>query len=616
MIRLEYNLKKDREIRESINYKVNTSLPTGYIFLQLQKESASQPLVNAYPSSLKYPISQNNKFKFIANKTYSQKKFYFNYNNQFILFETDIRINDSIEFDGSNLIKGHIIQKRKILRVFDEFVLKKSSQNVEFSEINVDFYNSVKEELPYKMQEVRIFEGDFKDEEDIVNGNLLFVGYVDDYVLTSETNFRKDATLKLSLLSPLALATKRYMSISGNYNTIELINLLFEPLINDGFTIKETNIVDKQISVNYFINTIEEIANDLSNKLNFFWYIDEYKQIYLIDITSLFSQMPVISFNNDSKIKGLYSITPKIENNNYFNTINIKNARVYCVGVSRSTSMNYPTNYFPILNNLTLNTDDDITFNSPIDMSITGLETLCSEQQTGNPSLIVLSLTGSNVNYNIGYYQGQGTLELPNGVVFDDEDTDGATIILKRDSMFKNLITGFTWKGGKVSLTEIWSDCMLKYQVFRMTDSIEIEKCKGIISDSGIVESTVDVNEKWFTKRELIDYCRNLISSNNNQISELEMCFDEDYGLKVGDLINVNMPRFFTKSTFIITSIQETIDSFKKDFVIEMANSNITENYINLFRSSKTQEDDEKYDILNIVEYSNEEIVERYEVVE
>lgn len=616
MIRLEYNLKKDREIRESINYKVNNSLPTGYIFLQLQKESASQPLINAYPSSLKYPISQNNNFKFIANKTYSQKKFYFNYNNQFILFETDIRINDSIEFDGSNLIKGHIIQKRKILRVFDEFVLKKSSQNVEFSEINVDFYNSVKEELPYKMQEVRIFEGDFKDEEDIVNGNLLFVGYVDDYVLTSETNFRKDATLKLSLLSPLALATKRYMSISGNYNTIELINLLFEPLINDGFTIKETNIVDKQISVNYFINTIEEIANDLSNKLNFFWYIDEYKQIYLIDITSLFSQMPVISFNNDSKIKGLYSITPKIENNNYFNTINIKNARVYCVGVSRSTSMNYPTNYFPILNNLTLNTDDDITFNSPIDMSITGLETLCSEQQTGNPSLIVLSLTGSNVNYNIGYYQGQGTLELPNGVVFDDEDTDGATIILKRDSMFKSLITGFTWKGSKVSLTEIWSDCMLKYQVFRMTDSIEIEKCKGIISESGIVESTVDVNEKWFTKRELIDYCRNLISSNNNQISELEMCFDEDYGFKVGDLINVNMPRFFTKSTFIITSIQETIDSFKKDFVIEMANSNITENYINLFRSSKTQEDDEKYDILNIVEYSNEEIVERYEVVE
>lgn len=616
MIRLEYNLKKDREIRESINYKVNTSLPTGYTFLQLQKESASQPLTNAYPLSLKYPISQNNNFKFIANKTYSQKKFYFNYNNQFIVFETDIRINDTIEFDGSNLIKGHIIQNRKILRVFDEFVLKKSSQNVEFSEIDVDFYNSVKEELPYKMQEVRIFEGDFKDEEDIVNGNLLFVGYVDDYELTSETNFREDATLKLSLLSPLALATKRYMSINGNYNTIELINLLFEPLINDGFTIKETNIVDKQISVNYFINTIEEIANDLSNKLNFFWYIDEYKQIYLIDITSLFSQMPVISFNNDSKIKGLYSITPKIENNNYFNTINIKNARVYCVGVSRSTSMNYPTNYFPILNNLTLNTDDDITFNSPIDMSITGLETLCSEQQTGNPSLIVLSLTGSNVNYNIGYYQGQGTLELPNGVVFDDEDTDGATIILKRDSMFKSLITGFTWKGGKVSLTEIWSDCMLKYQVFRMTDSIEIEKCKGIISDSGIVESTVDVNEKWFTKRELIDYCRNLISSNNNQISELEMCFDEDYGFKVGDLINVNMPRFFIKSTFIITSIQETIDSFKKDFVIEMANSNITENYIDLFRSSKTQEDDEKYDILNIVEYSNEEIVERYEVVE
>lgn len=613
MAYIEYNLKQDEQIIENINYTISESI-NNYTFLQFQKQNASYPSNSSYPSSTKYPVSQKKELKLIATQTYSSKKFYFNYNNQFVLFETNIRKNDILIFDGTTLTKETILENVKRLNLLDSFSLSKSSQNVEFSNLKVDFTDGIKEELPFVLQEIKIFDGIIENAE---TNKLLYTGFVDDYKLPEIKNFTERVFIELAVLSPMSLATKRYISLSGNYETVELINLLFEPLINDGFVLEKVDIDSKNIQVNYFVQTIESIANDLSNKLNFFWYIDENKKIYVINIEKMFNNYPNFEITEKEKIFGLQSITPTLQSNGYFNTINIKNARVYCTGVSRSTPMIYPTNYFSILNNLTLNTDDDVTFNSPVDMSITGLETLCSEQQTGNPSLIVLSLTGQNISYNIGYYKGQGVLELPNGIVFDDEDTDGATIILKRDSMFKNLITGFTWKGSRVSLTEIWSDCMLKYQVFKMINSTEIEKCKGIISESGVIETTIDVNEKWFTKRELIEYCRNMMSSNSNQITDVQLKIKNiDYDLKIGDLIRINMPKFMINDNFIITSIKSNYSLNSKDFTIDTKNSKLTESYIDLFRSTETQEDDEKYDISNIIEYSDEGIIESYEVVE
>lgn len=612
---LEYNLKKDESINEFINYTVSTEEPIDYKLLVFQKDKIVYPSSNLFASDLLIPIKNSNKIKFISNKNYGKDNFCFEYEGSYYLFNTTINNKNSLEFDGTILIKNYILEDKKRLRLLDSLSLKKSSQNVEFSTLKADFTDSIKEELPYSLQEIRIYDGKLENNRIVGEPKLLFTGFVDSCVLPSMNYYVLDRELEITLLSPMALTTKRYLSISGIYSTKEIIELLFEPLINDGFVLKSVNIIDTNIQVNYFLETIETIANDLSNKLNIFWYIDENKNIYILNILDLFNQYPKLILNETEKIEGLYSFTPTIEANNYFNTINIKNARVYCTGVSKSSGMIYPTNYFPILNNLTLNTDDEITFNSPIDMSITGLETLCSEQQTGNPSLIVLSLTGSNVNYNIGYYKGQGTLELPNGVVFDDQDTTNAKIILKRDSFFKSLITGFTWKGSNVSLTEIWSDCMLKYQVFKMMNSTEIEKCKGIISDSGIVEETIDVNESWFTKRELIEYCRGLITSNGNNTTDLELSFDVDYGLNVGDLISVNMPTLLTKGDFIITSIQNDIETNDSTFTVSLKNSKLTDNYIDLFRSTKTHDDDDKYDMSNIIEYADEGIVENYEVV-
>lgn len=613
MIYLEYNLKKNEELIEYVNYEVSSSIPEFYELIPMQKNKIIHPKKSIYSSNSLYPISINKNVSFISNYNLGTKNYYFEYNNKYYLFSTEIKKKNILTFDGNILKKNYVLENNKFLKLIDSITITKSSQNVEFSSLKVDFSNCIKEELPYALQEVRIWSGNQEKEPDKLN--LLYTGYVEDYKLPKMINYDDDVILELSILSPMSLTTKRYISLSGVYSSIKLMNLLFEPLINDGFILKEVNIVDKQIQVNYFLETIETIANDLSNKLNFFWYIDESKNILINNIESLFNQSPVIKIYGDDKIKGLYSFVPSIESNDYFNTINIKNARVYCTGFSTTHDIEYKSNQFPILKNLTLNTDDEIEFESPIDTSITGLETLCSERQTENQHLDVLYISSQNTDFLIGYSKGDNKLILPKNVVFDDDETTDAIIVLKRDSFFKSLITGFKWQGQKTNLNMVWSDSMLKYQTFKMMNSIEIEKCKGLISNSGIIEKTVDFNESWFTKKELIEYCRNLMSSNCNETSDLELSFDEDYGFNIGDLISVNKPKFMTSGDFIITSIQNSISTNNNDFVVKTKNSKLNDTYIDLFRSTKTHDDDEKYDISNIIEYTDEGIVERYGVI-
>ena len=73
--------------------------------------------------------------------------------------------------------------------------------------------------------------------------------------------------LEIDLLSPLAMATVRTVDAVGTYNLQPLIRELIQPLINDGFTLKEFNIGNNQITVNYLNETVESALNKLSNKL-------------------------------------------------------------------------------------------------------------------------------------------------------------------------------------------------------------------------------------------------------------------------------------------------------------------------------------------------------------
>lgn len=59
----------------------------------------------------------------------------------------------------------------------------------------------------------------------------------------SEGEFRE---LTLNLLSPLSMATNKVVTIIGTYKLKEVIERALNPLVLDGFEIKELNVRDGQ----------------------------------------------------------------------------------------------------------------------------------------------------------------------------------------------------------------------------------------------------------------------------------------------------------------------------------------------------------------------------------
>jgi hypothetical protein len=499
-------------------------------------------------------------------------------------------------------------ENKKILKALDSMTLTKSSEEVQFSNIKVDFTGSTANELPYNYQELRIWE--VGEDLDITKGELLYTGYMDGNNLPKMVNTIQDVTMEVSLLSPKAMATRRYVSANGTYYLEDLLRVVLEPLVEDGFVIKEINVGTHIKTANYFLETIETILNDLSNFYNFFWYINEKKGIYIRSIDYLMGQDAKMLI--EGKVENMMSIQPTVEAYDYFNTINIKNARVYCFGYTKDGYV-YGSNEYPITDTLIINQNDEVTFNNPIDLNPENLKKLCEEY--GRTTLSPFIALGSST-YQITYSKETNSLTIPSTIVYDGQDTTNASIVLKKDSFYDYLITGFKWLGSKTTFSYIQSDSMLKYQKVKLYDTNEIEKCKNIISKSGIIEEVIDVNAKWFTRKELIDYAKNLITSNGNQTTDIQIIFDKDKGLDVGDLLEVNMPEFLTEGKFVITSISEQHNANDDLYTIKLKNSKFQSNYLDLFRSTSSLENDANYDISTFANYSEESINEIIEVSE
>ena len=145
--------------------------------------------------------------------------------------------------------------------------------------------------MPYKYQEIQIRQA--KTEEDILkNYSVLFTGYLDSIDI-SEMKMRKEyREMTLTLLSPLKLATRRNVTLIGTYKLIEAIKRVIQPLIDDGFVLKEINVPDGQITTNFILETVENCMNNIGFKRNIFWNINERKEIYINSIDYLFGLAP------------------------------------------------------------------------------------------------------------------------------------------------------------------------------------------------------------------------------------------------------------------------------------------------------------------------------------
>ena len=492
----------------------------------------------------------------------------------------------------------------KKFKIVNSYTINTSSRQVTFTDINIDFTNRTLEDLPIKYQEAQIKKDD----------KVIYTGYVNSFTLPSmkqsDNEFRE---LEINLLSPMQMATNKVVTIIGTYKLEEVIRRALSPLLLDGFEIKELNVRDGQKTVNFLMQTTEFVMNSLSNTESLWWYIDENKQIYINSIDYQFGLLPKMTLTHNEKVDGLLSITPSVEAVNYANVINVKNARVYF-------SSWYYSHYDDKLNNKplfdarTLKKGDTIDFKYPVDIS----EDTIRAVKENDISTGVLEydnfyiLLGDYKEYYIALKDDKYIIS--NGIGFSEEDKK--IITLKRDDFFKNLITGFTYNGDtEVEILDLRSETALEYRTMKFINSQEIKLNKNKVTPSGVIEKTIDMNERWFFTDDLVSEVRNLMSNNSNQTNILTLEFDKNKNLNIGDIIRVNLPKFLTQGNYIITDIVFT-HSNVENWKIALRSSDVLENYIDLFREKEKQEIDDQIETVIISEYVEEKMNEIHEVVE
>ena len=485
----------------------------------------------------------------------------------------------------------------KNYRILNSIEIEKSSREVAYTDLTLDFSKCSMEDLPYAQQEVQIIDK---------SGNLKFTGFVSYYDLPElKKVVTPEKELSLSLYTPRQMATKRTVTIMRTAMLSEIITQTLAPLYQDKFTLSSLNIEDKSITVKLISRTVEEVLNYLSNKYSLYWNINEYKQIEISSIDYLLNKEPKKTINIKNykdEIKGLMSISPSVENIDYANIINVKNARIFY------SKMDYDYNL-----NVTLENGDRIDFENPIDISSSTAQRIIGAlQNTQLASLSSLELTYNNEQVAQIYHNFEGNKVTTTMDKIATDDSTGAMFVLTMDSTFKNLATGVTYKGeGSVTINRINSQTYLRYANMKLINWHEIEQNEGKITPSGQIEKVLDVEEGWFTLDELIDYVRSTFLINNKYTNQVTLKYDKENDIEIGDRIDFNLPEYFTEGIFIVTAITENKEGNNPtNYSVELRNTNLLENFIDLFRSSSDiEEQDSQVEMEYVVEYAEEEAI-------
>lgn len=493
----------------------------------------------------------------------------------------------------------------KTYRMLGNFGFKNSNSEVTFNDIVIDFTGHNAEDIPFKYQEIQIYE----DEKTI------FTGYLDtiNFSKLSTNNQYKEMTL--TLLSPLKLATKRSISLIGTFRLEQAIRRILQPLIDDGFKIVEMNVPDGQITTSFIIETVENAMNNVGAKRNIFWHIDENKNIYVNSIDFLFGKETKKQIT-DKKEEGLLSLQPTISNIDYSNVINFKNVRlIYTV--------NEENNEFPIIESeKTIKKGDNISFINPVifDEEILRMRQQDDKSLQIKTTIDVLIRLSNNSYKTYKYYINESNSQYVSegNMSFSEDGGTEAEIVWQRDSFFKNLITGFKWNyDSDATIIKIDSDTALRYTTMRFMYSQEIEKLKGIISQTGQIEKTIDYLEKWTTLTQLIAYARSLMTQNLNIINEVNIIYDSNQNLKIGDIVEINRNNYFVNGKFAVKDIEYTYYSeLQKSYNITLKNAELLSSFIDLFRPNLTQENENSVESVILSEFIEENVKEVHSLEE
>ena len=504
-------------------------------------------------------------------------------------------------------------------RVLDEYTINESSREVKFSSLKIDFTNKGIVDLPLKYQEVQLLNLN----EDYSVNEVIYTGYVNNFVLPKMKNRNEYRELEIDLISPLGMTTLRTADAVGTYQLQNLVRRLVQPLIDDGYVLKALNIGNNQITVNYLNETIESSLNKLSNKFSFWWYIDKNKNIYINSIDYLMGLTPKITYDDNNSISGLIDVIPSIDATDYCNTINFTNVRLYTESFFErweGTSNNMTTvdyiYYEPLFKKDAINTGDKIEFNFPISLNSNALDKVGTTKYNKNSMLGIAKRIGSGtIDYLLNIYYENGIVNIPSNVSIEDNYSDNNTWVLVRDAFFKDLIVGLQYNGTPFDVFVVNSSTGLKYAKVKVSNDNEIERNKGIISQTGIVEKQIDMNEQWKTHQELLEIANSYIYANTSKVEQVKLTMDVDNNLEIGDTIRINKECFLINDTYIITDKMVNFDNNVKTYYYTLRNTNILENYVDLFRANEKEDTENKNVSLITSSYVDEGIKESYEVV-
>lgn len=506
-----------------------------------------------------------------------------------------------------------VVYNNKLFKIIGEYGFSYSNSEVTFNDITIDFTNRGIADIPFKYQEIKIIRAE--TEEDILNenGEVLFVGFLDEIELSKMQMRQESRELTLTLLSPLGLATVRTTTLVGIHALETAINRVLEPLINDGFSIKEMNVPSGNITTQFVLETVENCMNSIGKQRNIFWFINEKKEISINSIDYLFGLPRALKVSKNENLEGFLGIQPSIENIDYANVINIKNVRL--LYSSSDTGNAYPI----VETGKVINADDIIEFKNPIVVSEQRLndyiQTLSSSTVVYSFKLVVELEDSSKQTYRIYKTStSSGNCVTDEGITYSDDGEEEGEVVLQRDSFFSSLITGFKWNGEDgAKIVSLESDTALRYTSMRFMYSDEIQKLKGIISNSGQIEKTVDYNEKWTNLGDLIAYARSLIVQNSNQVNQVELEFDVNKNLKIGDIIEIDEEDFYIKGNFAVKEIEYTYyDELHQNWRITAKTTDFLTTYIDLFRPQEQEESEEVVNTVVLSEFVEERMNESH----
>lgn len=518
----------------------------------------------------------------------------------------------------------------KLFKMLDNCGFKFSNNEVTFNDVKIDFTGYSLADIPFKYQKIEVVEIEGEKEE------VIFTGYLDtikpSFVDKKKNGYR---ILSLTLLSPLKMATVRTISLIGTYTKEETIRRILQPLIDDGFTIEELNIDDGQITVNFVLETIENAMNNVCSKANIFWFIDEKRGIYVNSIDYLFGKAisKTITENDDFEADGLININPTIQNIDYSNIINFKNVRLiyYQNNSSYDISSDIESGQYPIVSvGKVVNKGDTIDFNNPIIIDENTLKNIISEKEENEDNFDETVYHAMNLWIKEENYTNVFTVSIdknPNNsnfnkylvsenISFSDDGGEEKKIVLQRDNFFSNLITGFKWNGNDGAIIILMSSqTALRYTTMKFIYTTEIENLKEIISDSGQIEKTIDFNNKWTTLNQLVNYARSLMIQNSNAVNTVQLEYDKNPNLKIGDIVDIQLPSFYIEGSFAVKEINYTYtNEIEQNWKITLKSADLVSTYIDLFRPAEVEETENKIDTVILSEFIEENIKEIHTV--